>query len=89
MTLANLRINIDRLTAHIEDLAEIGAIAGGGVCRMALTDEDRQGRDMVVKWMHELGLEVTVDQIGNDTTVDWFCGVTGPPVNDITTKALL
>ena len=65
MTLANLRINIDRLTTKIEDLAEIGAIAGGGVCRIALTDEDRQGRDMVVKWMHELGLEVTVDQIGN------------------------
>ena len=65
MTLANLRINIGRLTSKIEDLAEIGAIAGGGVCRMALTDEDRQGRDMVVKWMHELGLEVTVDQIGN------------------------
>ena len=65
MTLANLRINIGRLIAKIEDLAEIGAIAGGGVCRMALTEEDRQGRDMVVKWMHELGLEVTVDQIGN------------------------
>ena len=65
MTLANLRINIGRLTSKIEDLAEIGVIAGGGVCRMALTDEDRQGRDMVVKWMHELGLEVTVDQIGN------------------------
>ena len=65
MKLANLRINIDRLSARIEELAEIGAIAGGGVCRMALTDEDRQGRDLVVKWMHELGLEVTVDQIGN------------------------
>jgi len=65
MKLSNLRINIDRLATSIEDLAEIGAIAGCGVCRMALTDEDRQGRDMVVKWMHELGLEVTVDQIGN------------------------
>jgi|GEM_PF-6897015 len=43
MKLANLRINIDRLSARIEELAEIGAIAGGGVCRMALTDEDRQG----------------------------------------------
>ena len=65
MTLSNLRINIDRLISRIEGLAEIGAIAGGGVCRMALTDEDRQGRDLVVKWMHELDLEVTVDQIGN------------------------
>lgn len=65
MTLSNLRINIDRLLASIESLAEIGAIAGGGVCRMALTDEDRQGRDLVVGWMHELGLDVTIDQIGN------------------------
>ena len=65
MSLSNLRINIDRLISRIEGLAEIGAIAGGGVCRMALTDEDRQGRDLVVKWMHELDLEVTVDQIGN------------------------
>ncbi|MDC0224029.1 Zn-dependent hydrolase [Deltaproteobacteria bacterium] len=65
MTLSNLRINIDRLISRIEGLAGIGAIAGGGVCRMALTDEDRQGRDLVVKWMHELDLEVTVDQIGN------------------------
>ena len=65
MSLSNLRINIDRLISRIEGLAEIGAIDGGGVCRMALTDEDRQGRDLVVKWMYELDLEVTVDQIGN------------------------
>ena len=54
MTLSNLRINIDRLIASIEDLAEIGAIDGGGVCSMALSDEDRQGRDLVVGWMNEL-----------------------------------
>ena len=65
MTLSNLRINLDRLVKSIEDLAEIGAIDGGGVCRMALSDEDRQGRDLVVSWMHELGLDVTIDQIGN------------------------
>ena len=64
MTLSNLRINLDRLVKSIEDLAEIGAIDGGGVCRMALSDEDRQGRDLVVSWMHELGLDVTIDQIG-------------------------
>jgi len=65
MTLSNLRINIDRLVASIEDLAEIGAIDGGGVCRMALSDEDRQGRDLVVGWMRKLGLDVTIDQLGN------------------------
>ena len=65
MTLSDLRINIDRLLASIEDLAEIGAIDGGGVCRMALSDEDRQGRDLVVGWMNELGLAVSIDQFGN------------------------
>jgi len=65
MTLSNLRINIERLIASIEDLAEIGAIDGGGVCRMALSDEDRQGRDLVVGWMNELGLDVSIDQFGN------------------------
>ena len=65
MTLSDLRINIDRLLASIEDLAEIGAIDGGGVCRMALSDEDRQGRDLVVGWMNELGLDVSIDQFGN------------------------
>ena len=65
MTLSNLRINIDRLVKSIEELAEIGAIDGGGVCRMALSDEDRQGRDLVVGWMRKLGLDVTIDQLGN------------------------
>ena len=65
MKLSDLRINLDRLISSIEDLAEIGAIDGGGVCRMALSDEDRQGRDLVVGRMNELGLDVSIDQFGN------------------------
>lgn len=61
----NLRIDIDRLMGRIHALAEVGAIDGGGVCRLALSDEDRAGRDLVVSWMKELGLSVTVDRIGN------------------------
>ncbi len=61
----NLRINRDRLIGRLQALAQIGRIDGGGVCRLALTDEDRQGRDLVMGWMKELGLEVTVDRIGN------------------------
>ena len=61
-----LRSDIDRLTARLADLAAIGAIEGTeGCARLALTDEDRDGRDLVVTWMHDLGLEVTVDAIGN------------------------
>jgi N-carbamoyl-L-amino-acid hydrolase len=60
------------------DLASIGAIDGGGCARLALTDEDAAGRDLVVGWMHELGLTVTTDVIGN-VIGTWDVG-TGSPV---------
>ncbi|MDQ6947065.1 MAG: Zn-dependent hydrolase [Actinomycetota bacterium] len=46
-------------------MSELGAIDGGGCCRLALTDEDRAGRDLVVTWMHDLGLDVRIDAVGN------------------------
>lgn len=46
-------------------LAEVGAIEGGGCNRLALTDADRDGRDVVVGWMRDLGLDVAIDAIGN------------------------
>ena len=60
-----LSINGARLMKRIMALAEVGAIAGGGCNRLALTDADRDGRDVVVAWMHDLGLEVVVDVVGN------------------------
>ena len=65
MTRANLRIDIARLLARLDRLAQVGAIEGGGNARLALTDQDGEGRDLVVAWMRELGLAVTVDAIGN------------------------
>src|SRR3954453_17434706 len=49
----------------LDILARIGAIDGGGCGRLALSDEDRAGRDLVVGWMKELGLDVRMDAIGN------------------------
>ena len=69
MTHEDLRIDGDRLLRRISDLAAIGPIDGGGSCRLALTDEDRDGRDLVVTWMHDLGLDVAVDGIGNVVAV--------------------
>jgi len=60
-----LRVNGTRLLARLASLAEVGAIDGGGVCRLAFSNEDRAGRDRVVGWMRELGLTVTIDRIGN------------------------
>lgn len=64
-SLSPLRINRDRLLSRLDQLAQVGAIEGGGVCRLALTDEDKAGRDLVVGWMKDLGLAITVDQLGN------------------------
>jgi N-carbamoyl-L-amino-acid hydrolase len=65
MKAEQLRINEARLMARLAELAAIGATPDGSCCRLALTDEDRAGRDLVVRWMRELGLEVRVDPIGN------------------------
>lgn len=61
----DLRINGTRLWHSLMELARIGATDKGGVKRLALTDLDRQGRDLVVQWAQAEGLAVTVDQIGN------------------------
>lgn len=52
---------MERVGTH----AAIGATEGGGLCRLALTDADRQGRDRLVQDMRALGMEVRVDRIGN------------------------
>ena len=61
----NLRINGQRLWDSLMELAKIGATPKGGVCRLTLTDLDRQGRDLVCKWAREAGMTVTIDKIGN------------------------
>jgi N-carbamoyl-L-amino-acid hydrolase len=68
-TREELRVDRDRLWSRIEALGEIGAIVGPngerGNARLALTDADREGRDLVVGWMRDLGLDVGIDSIGN------------------------
>ena len=65
MNTDGVRINGDRLWNSLMELAQIGATAKGGVKRLALTDLDKQGRDLVTSWAREAGMSVTVDQIGN------------------------
>lgn len=58
-------MDADRIQSRLQQLGQIGALQGGGVCRLALSDEDKRGRNLVVDWMCELRLEVTIDAIGN------------------------
>ncbi len=61
----DLSADIRRLQNRIEELGRVGAITSGGVSRLALTNEDRDGRDLVVRWMRDLDLSIQVDRIGN------------------------
>ena len=55
---------------RIDELAQVGAIENTDGCsRLALTDEDKAGRDLVVTWMRDLGMEISIDGIGNVTAV--------------------
>ena len=63
--LESLRINGPRLWDSLMELAQIGATPKGGVCRLTLTDLDKQGRDLVTRWAKEAGMTVTIDKIGN------------------------
>src|SRR5260370_32066537 len=60
-----LRLDEWRLLDALDELAGIGAIEGGGSARLALTDDDKVGRDLVVGWMKALHLDVRIDAIGN------------------------
>jgi N-carbamoyl-L-amino-acid hydrolase len=72
-------INAERLLASLQDLGAVGGLPGGGVCRLALTDADKLGRDWTVARMRELGMAVTIDAIGNGVGV--HPGLEdGPPV---------
>ncbi len=59
------KIDSNRLAQHLEQLAEIGRTAQGGVTRLAFTREDMAGRNLLRAWMNEAGLEIQRDAIGN------------------------
>jgi beta-ureidopropionase / N-carbamoyl-L-amino-acid hydrolase len=61
----NIRIDGDRLWQSLMELARIGATEKGGVCRLALTDLDRQARDLFRRWCEAAGCSVSVDRMGN------------------------
>lgn len=74
-----MKIDTGRLLRRLEELATIGDTGDGGVCRLALTDEDGAGRDLLVTWMGDLGLRVDIDEIGNIIGT-WPCDATAAPV---------
>ncbi len=60
-----MMINGERLWDSLMQMAKIGATKKGGSCRLALTDEDREGRDLFVNWAQEVGCSIVIDDMGN------------------------
>jgi beta-ureidopropionase / N-carbamoyl-L-amino-acid hydrolase len=61
----NLRTDGNRLWDSLMEMAKIGETEKGGVCRLALTDLDRESRDLFSKWCEDAGCSITVDKMGN------------------------
>ncbi|HXP76406.1 MAG TPA: Zn-dependent hydrolase [Stellaceae bacterium] len=61
----NLGINGDRLWQSLMEMAKIGATEKGGVCRLALSDLDKAGRELFIRWCEQAGCTVSVDRMGN------------------------
>jgi N-carbamoyl-L-amino-acid hydrolase len=60
-----LRVNGDRIWDTLMQMAKIGATEKGGCCRLALTDLDKEARDLYVKWCKEAGCSIRIDKMGN------------------------
>ncbi|ALF87138.1 MULTISPECIES: Zn-dependent hydrolase [Ralstonia solanacearum species complex] len=66
VTHPDIELDGARLLAQLRALGEVGADPdAGGRTRIALTDDERAGRDLVVRWMRALDLDVRIDRIGN------------------------
>ena len=61
----SVRVNMARLQNRMEAISAFGATAGGGVTRLALSDADRDARQLLCAWLAELGCEIHVDAMGN------------------------
>ncbi len=60
-----LQVDTDRFERTFDEYSSIGGTANGGLHRLALTDADRKVRDRFVDDLEALGLDVSVDEVGN------------------------
>lgn len=60
-----LKANGERLWDSLMEMAKVGPTEKGGNCRLALSAEDREGRELFGRWCREAGMTIKVDPIGN------------------------
>jgi N-carbamoyl-L-amino-acid hydrolase len=59
------KVDGGRLWASLMEMGRVGATPGGGSGRLALTDLDREARDLFVDWCRGVGCAVRIDRMGN------------------------
>ncbi len=60
-----MSVNNTRLIDRFETISAIGKTKNGGVTRLALSERDKEARDVFVNWLKELNLDVRIDDFGN------------------------
>ncbi|MDY0393771.1 hypothetical protein ACFSMW_16950 [Virgibacillus halophilus] len=58
-------VDMNNMIERFNLMAEVGSTPQGGISRLALSEEDKQARDLLVSWMKELNLLVSIDDVGN------------------------
>ncbi|MER9643141.1 Zn-dependent hydrolase [Mesorhizobium sp. M0239] len=58
-------IDAQRLLGRIRELGAVGRDGEGRLIRLAASDTDKQGRDLFVGWLRQVGLDVAIDRVGN------------------------
>lgn len=61
----NLRINSERLWDSLMSMAKIGETPLGGCNRQALTEDDKTGRELFIKWCEDINCRISIDKMGN------------------------
>ena len=62
---SKIKVNKKRLIKSIYKMAKIGKLNNGGCRRLAFSYEDFKAKKLLINWCTEIGLNVSIDSIGN------------------------
>ena len=62
---SDLTVNRDRLWNTLMEMGQVGALPNGGCSRSALSEDDKRGRDLFIRWCREAGCQISFDAAGN------------------------
>lgn len=65
MTSNDISIDTPRLMRNLKELGDAGRGKDNRLVRLAASDADKEGRDLLIEWMKELDMVIDIDQVGN------------------------